>query len=70
MTRSPLSRRSFLAMTTAAAAAGLYARATEAQPPADGAVSLAGRWAFALDPADEGAAAGWHTKPLPADAVI
>ena len=70
MTHSPLSRRSFLAMTTAAAAAGLYARATEAQPPADGAVSLAGRWAFALDPADEGAAAGWHTKPLPADAVI
>ena len=38
MTRSPLSRRSFLALTTAtatAAAAGLYARATEAQPPAD-----------------------------------
>lgn len=74
-----MNRRLFLAKTTvgiATLAAALYpktalfAKAVAAQPPADGAISLAGVWRFAMDLKDEGAAAGWFSKQLQADTKI
>ncbi|MEO6522414.1 MAG: sugar-binding domain-containing protein [Mucilaginibacter sp.] len=73
----PMTRRSFLAtagiVTTAAALypkTALFARSVAAQPPVDGAISLAGTWRFALDRTNAGANAGWFTKPLAAEANI
>src|SRR5947209_54723 len=72
-----ITRRSFLTMTgiTTAAAildpkTALFAKAVEAQPPAAGAVSLAGNWRFMIDRSDAGAQAGWFTKPLAVDTHI
>src|ERR1700743_829545 len=72
-----ITRRSFLTtagIATAVAAlypkTALFARVVEAQPPAAGALSLAGNWRFALDRTDVGASAGWFTKALAADADI
>jgi hypothetical protein len=75
--KDPMTRRSFLATAGIATAAAalfpkslLFAKPVTAQPPAEGAISLAGNWRFALDRADEGAGASWFTKPLPVDARI
>jgi beta-galactosidase len=72
-----ISRRTFLTTTgiaTVAAAfypkTALFAKAIEAQPAADGAISLAGNWNFALDRADVGTKAGWFLKPLVSDQRI
>jgi len=75
--KHPMTRRSFLTTAGIATAAvafypktALFAKAVPAQPPAPGATSLAGNWRFALDRTDEGAKAGWFTKPLVAPAQI
>lgn len=75
--KQPISRRSFLAMagiTTAAAAiyprTALFAKATEIIPPADGALSLAGNWRFALDREDAGVSSGWFSKTLTSNTQI
>jgi hypothetical protein len=68
--KNPMSRRSFIAITgTGIAAAAFYqtslfAKAVEAIPPAEGAVSLAGTWRFALDRNNAGVGAGWFKKTL------
>jgi hypothetical protein len=67
----PLTRRKFLALTSATAAhAALYAAPTPATPPRAGSQSLAGQWRFALDRDDAGVTAQWFAKDLPADAHI
>jgi beta-galactosidase len=73
----PMTRRSFLTTAGIAAAAtalypktALYAKSVATQPPTAGATSLAGVWRFAMDRADEGANAGWFTKPLATDNSI
>ena len=42
----------------------------EAQPPAEGAISLAGNWRFVLDRTDEGSTSGWFRKSLATPAQI
>jgi hypothetical protein len=75
--KDPITRRSFLTMTgiTTAGAmlypkTGLFAKAVEAQPPAAGAISLAGNWRFTLDRSNDGVSAGWFTKPLETETNI
>ncbi|HKE22848.1 MAG TPA: hypothetical protein VKB88_10685 [Bryobacteraceae bacterium] len=63
MPLSPLTRRTFLTLTGAAALA-------PAAPSRPGAESLAGEWRFALDRDDAGAGASWFARDLPADARI
>lgn len=65
MAQRPLSRRTFLALASAAAGSTLYAAPTPATPPTRGILSLAGSWRFALDRDDVGAGAGWHMQDLP-----
>ncbi|QKJ33159.1 twin-arginine translocation signal domain-containing protein [Mucilaginibacter mali] len=69
--KQPVSRRSFLATAGIATAAMalypknmLFAKAIEAQPPSDGAITLAGNWRFALDRTDAGVKANWFAKVL------
>ncbi len=69
--KRPITRRSFLAMSSTSIAmaaisskAGLFAQSVTAEPPADGAISLAGNWRFALDQTNSGTNAGWFMKPL------
>jgi hypothetical protein len=72
MTKS-LDRRGFLVSglaLTAAATTALYAKAVPAQTARPGAVSLAGDWRFALDPADVGSADYWFNKVMPSDLHI
>lgn len=67
------SRRHFLSLTGAtvtAALTGLYAVPVRAEPARAGAMSLAGRWRFALDRDDSGARAGWYARALAADTGI
>jgi hypothetical protein len=48
----------------AAAATGIYFKSVASEPPAPGAVSLAGNWRFALDRSNEGVSAGWFKQDL------
>jgi len=73
----PITRRSFLTSTGILAVAtacypktALYAKEVAAQPPAAGAISLAGVWRFAMDPNDGGINAGWFKKALAGNAGI
>ncbi len=71
----PLDRRSFLisGLAIAGAAAAptvLHAASTPETPASKGAVSLAGDWRFALDPADVGSADYWFNKVMPSDLRI
>ena len=72
-----MNRRSFLTKAGIAAAVAaiypktaLFAKVLPAQPPAAGAISLAGNWRFALDRTNTGVSAGWFMKPLTADTLI
>jgi len=69
--KDQISRRSFLVTTGTVAAAtvfftktALFAKSVAAVPPADGAISLAGNWRFAMDREDAGANAGWFKTSL------
>jgi hypothetical protein len=70
MRASHLDRRSFLALTGAAAFTALYSKAVAAEPASQGATSLAGDWRFALDPSDIGSADYWYNKVMPSDLHI
>jgi beta-galactosidase len=71
-----LSRRRFLALTGATAAAHaaaptlLYGAPTPVTPVRSGAMSLAGQWRFALDRDDAGTTASWFAKDLTVDTHI
>jgi len=61
-----LSRRTFLAWSGATAAhVALYAAPTLPVRAREGALSLAGKWRFAMDREDAGVAAGWFRNTLP-----
>lgn len=68
--RNQVSRRSLLAATVAAAGQialpnWIWAAVPAIQPPVrSGAVSLAGRWRFALDPSDSGVKDNWFDREL------
>jgi hypothetical protein len=69
----PLSRRKFLALTTATAAHAATAHATAPTPAPHtdpGTQSLAGRWRFALDREDLGQKSSWFASALPATTSI
>jgi hypothetical protein len=62
-----LSRRTFLALSGATAAhVALYAAPTLPVRAREGALSLAGKWRFAMDREDAGVGAGWFRGALPA----
>lgn len=72
MNNMQVDRRTFVALLGAAATAplALHATAVVAAPARDGALSLAGEWRFALDPADVGTADYWFNKTMPSDLAI
>ena len=71
MTDTHLPRRTFLGMLGAAGVpAALHAVAAPSRVPRGTALSLAGEWRFALDPADVGAADYWFGKVMPSDLTI
>lgn len=65
MSRSSISRRSFLVLAASAAGTRLYGLASPVIPAKEGSKSLAGRWSFALDREDAGVKDGWFKRALP-----
>jgi beta-galactosidase len=68
-----ISRRRFLALTGATAAAAptlLYGAPTPVAPKRVGAISLAGQWRFTLDRDDAGTSGSWFAKNLTANTHI
>jgi beta-galactosidase len=65
-------RRTFLGLLASASAVPtiLFAAPAPEAQAREGAVSLAGRWRFALDDADVGAADNWFGKVMPSDLAI
>ncbi|WP_347304049.1 sugar-binding domain-containing protein [Croceibacterium sp. TMG7-5b_MA50] len=65
-------RRTFVALLGASAVfpGALHARSAPSVPEHEGAISLAGEWRFALDPADVGSADYWFNKVMPSDLSI
>lgn len=72
-TSTRISRRKFIALTGAAAAATgyrIYAAPTPAVPPQAGVESLAGEWRFSLDRDDVGVKETWFSRDLAATTRI
>lgn len=64
-------RRTFLGLIGAAGAqTAIHAVSAPRRPARDDAISLAGEWRFALDPADVGTADYWFNKVMPSDLAI
>lgn len=71
MTETLLARRTFLGLIGAIGIpTAIHAVPVPARSAREDAVSLAGEWRFALDPADVGAADYWFSKVMPSDLSI
>ena len=71
MNDSLLPRRTFLGLMGAMGVeTAIHAVPAPRQPARGDAISLAGEWRFALDPADVGAADYWFNKVMPSDLGI